>query len=89
MQKLESRIQALEKAQPPHESLTIIRRFVSPGYLGQEIDHIEDKDGNSWTREPCESEADFCKRAERETKPNPHGIRLLLGKTLELSHATH
>jgi hypothetical protein len=87
--RLNERVKALEKSQSPPKGLTIIRRFIAPGYLDAEIDHISDHDGNEWTRQHCETEQAFTERAESETTANPWGIKFLIAKTLELSHANH
>ncbi len=89
MQNLERRVSDLEKAQPPARGMTIIRRFVSPGHLNAEIDHISDDAGNKWTRQPDETEKAFTDRAKSETLANPWGIKCLSGQTLRQSHAGH
>jgi hypothetical protein len=85
--RLNERVKALESAQPPANGLTIVRRFVAPGHLDAEINHISDQDGNAWKRQPSETESAFTHRAASETAANPWGIKMLIGKTLELSHA--
>lgn len=87
MQNLERRISALESATTPTDIFTIICRMVAPGHLDAEIDHMSDDHGNEWTRQPGETEAAFTDRAERETLPNPWGVKSLMGLTLEHSHA--
>lgn len=82
MQSLKSRILALEKRKSPNQFTVIIRRFVAPGHVGDEIDHIEDRNGKSWSRQPGETEDDFIDRAKSECSPNPKGIPMLTGKTL-------
>ena len=82
MQNLEKRLSVLEKAQPPVKGLTINRRFIAPGRLGAEIDHISDHNGKEWTRQPEEPEAAFTARAVSETAANAWGIKKLQGKTL-------
>lgn len=87
MQNLERRIAALETASPPAEELTLIRRFVVPGHLDAEIDHIRDDDGKEWTRQPGETEAAFTDRATKETMPNKWGVKGLIASSKELHHA--
>ena len=89
MQNLEKRIAALEATTAPAEGLTIIRRFVSPGHLDAEINHITDDHGNQWTRQLGEIEQAFTDRAASQTPANPCGIKLLSGHPLELPHAEH
>jgi hypothetical protein len=89
MLNLEKRIAALEASTAPTEGLTIIRRFVSPGHLDAEINHITDDQGNEWTRQDGETEEAFTDRAASQTPANPHCIKSLNGHTLELPHAVH
>jgi hypothetical protein len=89
MLNLEKRITALEKTQVLSTFTTILRRFVSPGHLNAEIDHISDDLGNEWIRQPDETEAAFTDRATSETSPSKWSIKMLVGKTLELSHTDH
>lgn len=89
MLNLEKRISTLEKTQVPATITAIIRRCVSPGHLSAEIDHISDDTRNEWTRQPSETEAAFTDRATSEAALSKWGIKILIGKTLELSHANY
>lgn len=80
--RLNERIKALEVNQVPDKISTIIHRIVEPGVVGNEIDHISDKAGNEWMRQPQETEALFTIRATSEATSNQWGMRLLIGKTL-------
>ncbi len=84
MQKnLETRIAALERAQPDAKSWTIIRRIVSPDNLHAAINHIRAADGQVWARLPDESEQDFTDRASREVKRNQWGNAQLIASERE------
>lgn len=87
MQKLETRIEKLELAQPAQKITLILRRFVDPRHLGGEVDFLRDDAGLEWTRQPGESESDFTERARSETAANAWGIKCLSGQTLRKHHA--
>lgn len=89
MQNLEKRVAALETIEAPAEELTIVRRFVWPGHLEAEIDHIRDAAGQEWTRLPGESETTFTERAASETQPNKSGVKGLIASNRELLHANN
>jgi len=80
MQNLEKRITALELVNPPTDDLTIIRRYVRPGRLDDEIYRLTDGDGNAWTRQPGETEGALIDRASKEVKRNVRGIGSLSGR---------
>jgi hypothetical protein len=77
MQGTENRIAALEQANPPREELTIIRHFVSPGHVNDEILRICGDGGQLWERLPGETEKELFDRAKREVKRNELGIAQL------------
>ena len=83
MQALERRISALEKASPPDDNLTIIRRFVSPGEVDAEIQGLSAIDGQHWTRHPGETERELIDRASREVKRTPWGFACLTAQNGE------
>lgn len=80
MQNLEKRIAALELATPQADDLTVIRRYVRPGHLDDEIYLLTDSDGNAWTRQPNETEEAFIDRASKDVKRNAWGIGSLSGR---------
>jgi hypothetical protein len=88
MQKLDKRVEALEKTQPPVENLTIIRRFVSPGFLNEEIRCLSDDFGNRWDRQPGETEQELIDRASSEVRHNAWGVGQLSTKD-EVQHAAN
>ena len=79
MASLETRITALETASPT-DDLTIIRHFVSPGLLDDEIFCLCDDHGNQWTRQPNETEQELKDRATAEVKRNAWGVAILTMK---------
>ena len=76
MPSLEKRIAALETTSAPADDMTIIRRFVSPGHLDDEIFCLCDDDGNQWTRQPNETEQELKDRATKEVKRNAWGVAI-------------
>ena len=80
MANLETRIAALETVSPP-DDLTIIRHYVSPGHLDDEIFCLCDDDGNQWTRQPkrdragIERPGDNGSEAKRVGRCNSHSGR--------------
>lgn len=82
MPKIETRISALEQAQPGQKYTLVLRRFVDPRHLGGEVDYLCDDAGREWTRQPGETEADFTGRARADTSANAWGIKCLSGQTL-------
>lgn len=89
MRNTETRIAALEAKATPADGITIVRRFVSPGELDAEIDHICDEHGNEWIRQPGETEAAFTDRAALATKPTPWGVKSLIACNRVIHHAKH
>ena len=79
MANLETRIAALETAIPT-DDLTIIRHYVSPGHLDDEIFCLCDDHGNQWTRRPNETEHELKDRAITEVKRNTWGVAILTMK---------
>lgn len=79
MQALERRISALEKANPPGDGLTVIRRFLSSGKVDAEIQRLSADDGQHWTRHPGETERELIDRASSEVKRAPWGFACLIG----------
>ena len=77
MPSLEPRIAALEKASPATEGLVLIRRFVSPGRLTEEIQRLQSDTGEQWTRQPGETEQELIDRASREATRNQWGVASL------------
>jgi hypothetical protein len=77
MQNIEKRVVALELATQHADDLTIVRRYVSPGCLDDEIYLLTDNDGNAWTRQPGETEDAFIDRASKEVKHNSIGVGFL------------
>lgn len=77
MPNLEPRIAALEKASPETEGLVLIRRFVSPGRLTEEIHRLQSDTGQQWTRQPGETEQELIDRASREATRNQWGVASL------------
>ena len=77
MLNLEKRIAALEATTVPADDLTIIRHYVSPGHLDDEIFCLCDDDGNQWTRLPNETEQELKNRAITEVKRNAWGVAIL------------
>lgn len=88
MQNLEKRVAALELATPQADDLTIIRRYVRPGRLDDEIYLLTDGDGNAWTRQPGETEDALIDRASKEVKRSARGIGCLSGHC-EAAHCEH
>ncbi len=86
MQNLDKRVSALEQSQPPVESLTIIRRFVTPGFLNEEIRTLSDDYGNRWTRQAGETEQQLIDRASKEVRRNAWGAAQLSTRH-EVEHA--
>lgn len=89
MQKLENRIAALEAASAPVDSMTLIRRFVSPGQLDAEMHRLRDDDGKAWMRQPGENEQQLTNRASLEVKRNPWGIARLTADAGAMPHTKH
>ena len=87
MQNLEKRIAALEATSAPADDLTIIRRFVSPGRLDEELHNLRDDEGNTWTRQLGETEQALIDRASLEVKRTPWGVAILTGNVAEVLHA--
>ena len=77
MQALERRISALEKANPPDDGLTVIRRFVSADHVEAEIQRLSANDGQHWTRHPGETERELIDRASSEVKRTLQGFACL------------
>ena len=77
MPNLEPRIAALERASPAPEGMVILRRFVSPGRLKEEIQRLQSDAGEEWTRQPGETEQELIDRASREATRNQWGVASL------------
>ena len=77
MRSLEKRIAALEVQAKPPETLTIIRRFVSPGQPLTELQGLRDDKGGEWLRQPSESEQGLIDRASLDCVHNQWGVALL------------
>lgn len=78
MPSLDSRVKALEAtASPQPEEITIIRRFASPGDLNPAIVGLRADDGETWERQPGETEQELIGRATREVKRGPLGVASL------------
>jgi hypothetical protein len=77
MPSLESRIEALECAAPQREGITIIRRHITPGELNPAIVGLRADDGQTWQRQPGESEQELIDRAAREVQRNAWGVASL------------
>lgn len=77
MQSLEKRIAVLERTEQRPEGITIIRRFVSPGDLHPAIVGLRTNEGETWERQPGESEQELIDRATREAKRSPWGVAVL------------
>lgn len=80
MQKLENRIDALERQTATSNDLTVFIKFVSPGPNGP----IEDQPiayvggvGERWDRLPGETLGELKARARREVKRGPFGVATL------------
>ena len=80
MLNLEKRIAALEATTAPAADMTIIRHYVSPGHLDDEIFCLCDDDGNQWTRQPNETEQELKDRATAQVKRNAWGVAILTMK---------
>jgi hypothetical protein len=78
MPSLENRIAALEVETSHAETLTIIRRFVSPGQPLSELRGLQDNDGNEWLRLPGETEQGLIDRASLQAWRNPWGVTCLI-----------
>jgi hypothetical protein len=89
MLNLEKRIAALEATKAPADDLTIISRYVRPGYVDAEIFSLRDDDGKLWTRQPGETEQALIDRATLEVKRTPWGIASLRADGAEAPHAEH
>jgi hypothetical protein len=72
--KTPKRIAALEVPTAPGEPLTIIRRFVAPGKLQDEMNGMRYTKGTVWRREPGESEQDLIDRASIHAWRNSRGV---------------
>ena len=79
MQNLEKRVAALEQANKPVDEYTLIRRYVSPGHLDDEIYLLTDDDGNEWRRQPGETEDELIDRASKEVTRTAWGVGSLSG----------
>lgn len=89
MLNFEKRIAALEATSAPADDLTIIRRFVSPGYLDEEITRLRDDDGRIWARQPGETEQELIDRASLDVKRNPWGVAILTMDDVGVPHGKH
>ena len=90
MLNLEKRIAALEGTTTPADEFTIIRHYVSPGHIDDEIFCLCDDDGNQWTRQPNETEQELKDRATKEVKRNAWGVAILTMKdVVKVAHADH
>ena len=87
MLNLEKRIAALEATTMPADDLTIIRHYVSPGYLNAEIHRLRDDDGKLWTRQPRETEQELIDRATLEVKRTVWGIASLIANDMKAPNA--
>lgn len=89
MQNLDKRVAALESKSGQAENLTFIRHYVSAGHLDEEIYRLRDDYGNTWTRQPNETEQELKDRATKEVKRNPLGFAILTASDGAVPHATH
>ena len=80
MQKLESRMDALERQTSTNNDLTVFIKFVSPGPNGpiedEPISYVGDV-GERWDRLPGETLDQLKERARREVKRGPFGFAKL------------
>lgn len=68
MRVLSKRIANLELLQPPFDPIAIIIRFLAPGNLHSQFNHLSLTGGSSWVRNPNESQLDFEKRVLLEAR---------------------
>lgn len=87
MSNIERRIALLEAAKSPVDDMTIIRRFVRPGFVDAEIQSLHDDDDKLWTRQPDETEQTLIDRATLEVKRNSWGLAFLTANVAEVLHA--
>ena len=89
MQKLEKRIATLEATSAPADEMTIIRQYVSPGHLDDEIFCLCDDHGNQWTRLPNETQQELKDRATQGVKRNAWGVAILIADRVIVALATN
>lgn len=78
---INARLDEIERKfkQGQREPLTIVRKIVRPGHVGEELTRLQDHRGNKWLRDSGETEDQFIERAHSLAGGNRHGVATLLG----------